>query len=658
MTIGGGKRRILLVLVVVGLFIATANLLARPGSSVRSTIDKVSFPGKSRPKQDAPSGSELGRPYVPVDHHPISELIKEADQKWRMYEDSRSSTFKEVVSKYRRRYGRHPPPRFPEWYQFARDRNVHNADDFDQVMDDLRPFWAVDPLTIRKLAAHMSEKEVDGVAGIHIRSHKVIHLTNPSWRSANMVTMIPNFIQHLPDMDIAVNRLDQPRVVVPWEDMQGLLATETYRRQMLPEAFGDFSTNMSDFLNTTVENDESPREDAGWYGAAGRQYMEIAKTACPPEAHANNGGVDQVVAEALYKNRLGGVVTNFNLSSDLCTVGPEIQDKHGLLFSASSISATKRLVPVFGECKVNVNSDILFPANMYWMHDDRYDYNGKSDVDWNEKEDKLLWRGVTSGGAQVEDTWRRLHRQRLVMSLNSTEMENQKVRILAEQPEARGEYENYRQFGPSEFAQQYTDVGFVEAFGCHPNCSYLHDNVLSFKPQISLPEQFKSKFLVDVDGHSFSGRWRAFLESKCLGIKATIFREWHDSRLFAWRHFVPMDNRFDDIYTLLTYFIGTGESQGERLPGVPYVARHDAEGRRIAQQGREWANKVLRRDDIEVRPNGCYELWLKTSNPRTQVYMFRLLLEYGRIIDDNRDRIGYSGDGSELDKLDSSHALI
>ena len=28
--------------------------------------------------------------------------------------------------------------------------------------------------------------------------------------------------------------------------------------------------------------------------------------------------------------------------------------------------------------------------------------------------------------------------------------------------------------------------------------------------------------------------------------------------------------------------------------------------------------------------------------------MFRLLLEYGRIIDDNRDRIGYSGDGSEL----------
>ena len=35
-----------------------------------------------------------------------------------------------------------------------------------------------------------------------------------------------------------------------------------------------------------------------------------------------------------------------------------------------------------------------------------------------------------------------------------------------------------------------------------------------------------------------------------------------------------------------------------------------------------------------------------------QIYMYRLLLEYGRIIDDNRDRIGYSGDGSELDNYD------
>ncbi|MCJ1393527.1 hypothetical protein MMC18_006402 [Xylographa bjoerkii] len=635
MALSGGKRRILLILVAVGFCIIIVNLLALPGSDIRSTINKVPFPGKTKPSHNAPADTELGRPYVPVDDHPISKLIVEADQTWRQYDSDRSMTFKETVGKYRRRYGRHPPPRFQDWYKFAKDKNVYNIDDFEQVMDDLRPFWAIEPKVIRRLAAHMWEVDVDGVAGIHIRDKKIVSQTNKSWRSETMVTLIEKFVDHIPDMDIALNRFDQPRVVVPWEDMQGLLATETFRRQMLPEAYGEFTTNMTDMLNTTVEHDDGPREDPGWYGAAGRQYMEIAKTACPPEAHANEQGPDQATAEARYKSRLGGVVTNFNLSSDLCTIGPEIQDKHGFLFSASSISATKRLVPVFGECKVNVNSDILFPASMYWMHDDRYDYDDRYDVEWEDKDDIVIWRGATSGGGQVEDSWRRMHRQRLVMLLNGTEMHDQTVRILAEQPEARGEYENFRQFNPSQFAQQYTDVGFTVAFGCFPNCSYLYDNVLSLVPEMKLSEQFKSKFLVDVDGHSFSGRWRAFLESRSLGIKATIFREWHDSRLFAWRHFVPMDNRFDEIYTLLTYFIGSGDPQAERLPGVPYVAKHDAEARRIAQQGREWANKVLRRDDIEI-------------------YMFRLLLEYGRIIDDNRDRIGYSGDGSELDKYDSS----
>ena len=47
----------------------------------------------------------------------------------------------------------------------------------------------------------------------------------------------------------------------------------------------------------------------------------------------------------------------------------------------------------------------------------------------------------------------------------------------------------------------------------------------------------------------------------------------------------------------------------------------------------------------------------RSKADEVQIYMFRLLLEYGRIIDDNRDRIGYSGDGSELDKYDGVSPL-
>ncbi|KAL8832765.1 MAG: hypothetical protein Q9170_004763 [Blastenia crenularia] len=638
MKISKPRRRVLfLIISIFAIFAVVANFfvfLGLTGSDIGSQFSRLPIPGLHRKPWH--SGETTEGPYEPIDAHPISQLIAEADKAWATYENSRSTTFRQTVSKYRRKYGRHPPPGFKEWYQFARKRNVHNIDDFEQIMDDLRPFWAIEPKALRNLAANMWRDDKNGVAGIHIRKHKIVKQTNKSWRSETLITLIEKIVKYLPDMDIAMNRLDQPRVVVPWDDMQAHLKKELETRRIPPEASPDFSTGLDNLLNMTSEEEPAHKEDPEWFPAHGKQYIETAKLACPPESHARNTEIPKADVESRYKNRLGGIISNFNLSSDLCTVGPEIQDLHGFLYAGSTVIPTKRLVPMFGECKVNINSDILFPANMYWKHDERYDYDEKHDhLDWDHKQDSMIWRGVTSGGTQTADNWQKMHRQRLVKIVNSTEMMNQDpVRILTEQPEKAGEYENFRQFHPSEFAANHTDVGFTETMSCVPDCSF-YDNVFSMKPSAPFPEQFKQKFLVDVDGHSFSGRWHAFLESKSLGIKATIFREWHDSRLFAWRHFVPMDNRYDDVYSILTYFLGVGTAPDPHVagPNGAYVMRHDAEGKRIANQGREWAKKVLRRDDIEI-------------------YMFRLLLEYGRIMDDNRDRIGYAGDGSELDKYD------
>jgi hypothetical protein len=58
---------------------------------------------------------------------------------------------------------------------------------------------------------------------------------------------------------------------------------------------------------------------------------------------------------------------------------------------------------------------------------------------------------------------------------------------------------------------------------------------------------------------------------------------------------------------------------------------------------------------LEVRICSCGKTRLRAN--RYQIYTYRLLLEYARLIDDNRDRIGYSQDGSELDKYDASHPL-
>ena len=589
-------------------------------------------------------------PIQPIEHfdlHPIAQLMQDADAQWRPYETDISTTFRQTVEKYRSKYGRHPPPGFKEWYIFARERDVFNIDDFEQVMDDLRPFWAINGSEIRMRAAHMWENFDFGVMAIHIRDHKVVKVENPSWRSDTMVKVINKFIQYLPDMDIPINRLDQPRVIVPWEDMQQHLRVEYETRVMPPEVMDSFSKDQQDLRDMSIQDrdqDKSTRLHDEWFFAPGQQYMKIAAKGCAPESPArSNMSISE--ADRLYKEPRAGLVSNFNLSTDLCTIGPAIQDLHGMLYSASSIIASHKLVPLFGECKVNVNNDILFPANMYYLHDDRYDYNEEEDLDWRNKQDTIIWRGVTSGGVQLADNWDRMHRQRLVQLLNGTYLNaaGKEVKVLTEQSsgpdKANTTYDLYDRFQPSRFIDSHSDVGFTEPMSCIPNCSF-YDEVFAWKQPVSLTSQFRSKYLIDVDGHSFSGRWHAFLQSKSLGFKATIFREWHDSRLLAWRHFVPVDNRYDDLYSLLTYFIGYGKpykqhaEEGEDLNPLVFIAPHDKEAQKIARQGREWANKVLRREDIEV-------------------YMFRLLLEYGRIIDDNRDHIGYSGDGSELDKFDA-----
>lgn len=530
------------------------------------------------------------------DEHPIVGLMRQADTAWNEYEDNRSTTFKETVAKYRRKYGRHPPPAFRDWYKFARERNVHNIDDFEQIMDDLRPFWGVQPATLRSYGARLSEDPVNGVSGLHIRAKKVWKLTNANWRVETLAQMVEPFIEFLPDMDIAMNILDQPRIVVPWDDMQKLLKIEESTRHVSADPIPQWSQDPTGLLK---ENDTEPLlQDPNFFTAHGQQYMKIAREACPPESHARSVNSSAAAADELYKFPVGGFVNNFNRSSDLCTVGPEIEDKHGFLFAPSTIIPSRELLPIFGECKVNVNSDILFPANMYYRNDQRYEYDPTFDYEWDDKLDSMIWRGVTSGGTNTADNWKKMHRQRLVLLSNGTELASTEVKIMVADPSQKGSYLDYDHFNPSKYATDHTDVGFTGGLACVPDCSF-YDDVWTYKNETSLSQQFMSKFVVDVDGHSFSGRWHAFLKSKSLGIKSTIFREWHDSRLFAWRHFVPLDNRYDELYAILTYFTGVGTVDGKS--GDAYMPRHDFEGRKLGRQGREWAAKVLRKEDIEVR---------------------------------------------------------
>jgi len=167
-----------------------------------------------------------------------------------------------------------------------------------------------------------------------------------------------------------------------------------------------------------------------------------------------------------------------------------------------------------------------------------------------------------------------------------------------------------------EWLDQWANIGFTD-LSCTPpqngRCNYTNHYFRQTKG-LKMVEQFASKYTPDIDGNSFSGRYLGFLRSTSLPIKATVWREWHDSRLVAWKHFVPMDSRFVDYYGIMEYFLG-------------YEGRndHDSVAEKIATEGKAWAERVLRKEDM-------------------QVYVVRLLLEYARLLDDKRERLGWVDD--------------
>jgi len=153
------------------------------------------------------------------------------------------------------------------------------------------------------------------------------------------------------------------------------------------------------------------------------------------------------------------------------------------------------------------------------------------------------------------------------------------------------------------------DVHFSHVGQCDPGDCDAQKEFFDIVEPVNQYDAFDYKYLLDIDGNAFSGRYYAFLQSKSLVYKLAVFREWHDEWLKAWVHYVPLGLQGDEYVEAVRYF---DQEEAGRI-----------QARAIAKDGRDWSKKVLRNDGLEV-------------------WYFRLLLEYGRLVDDNRYNIGFS----------------
>jgi Glycosyl transferase family 90 len=551
--------------------------------------------------------------------HPIATLINTAEDAFTHLLSKETHDLASAARAYREARGRHPPPGFDAWFEVARQHDVVMVEEFwDQIYHDLRPLWAL-PANQLRADARSNDMVVNIIGG------KAEANTGWFWHTI-WAQMIGTVSEYLPDMVVPCNAMDEPRLIVPWETINNYVETEQTSRRMPAAA------DTSDVYHNWRKDDEDKSVESTQVHWEQGSSISLVRQACHPDSNIRYA--DQISERftngEIPEHMVDGFVANYTLSTNLCHQ-PDLASFHGAINSPLTANWSQQLIPLFGGSKLAVNNEILLPAPMPWTEDERFSAGEGADTDWDSKENQAMWRGTATGGRHRPKNWHQFHRHRFVYLTNGTKLrmvDQLHDKILTPQfmETASSSLSKATLDHLPEYVKYTNDVGFTDLF-CDPPgenglCWYL-DNDYAVLPSVPMSQQFNHKYLPDIDGNSFSGRYRAFLLSTSLPIKATIYREWHDSRLMAWKHFVPMDNHFTDYYGILEYFRGF-----EGIGDSAEVPAHDEAARKIAHDGRDWAKKVLRKEDM-------------------QIYVFRLLLEYARVCDENRDSLGFVGDLKE-----------
>ncbi|KAJ5084535.1 hypothetical protein NUU61_009114 [Penicillium alfredii] len=559
----------------------------------------------------------LYKPFLAFDDgscdHPVFRIAMEAQKSFNATLEKQSQSLDEAIAEYQRRYRMPPPPHFDKWYEFARERKVVLIDEYDGIYHALLPFWGVSPSVIRA-RTRQDLGFANVMMGVSVRNGRAIHLFDGQGEYQQSATMaiLEKFSQWLPDMDLAFNVHDEPRVVVPHEELQRMVSSGR-------EAHGRLARNVSlinEFSRSKDVVDPIPEVTTSRYNNIERQETWLAsRLSCPPDSPARSLDGDAPDDTASYAVEPLGFVWNQTAFSDICK-NPSLRHRLGVFERPNAFKITSELSAVFSMSRPSSFQDIVVPSP--WYHQDVTAFDEGHSVAWEDKIHDLYWRGGDSGGHSRGGSWRNLIRQRVIGNLTHPTSPRYILRPKNETSLAsctfggKGNGWEAHKVRATNSSRLF-NTKFTRFENCDDDC-FEATEFLGEAERDSQDEAWKHRYLLDMDGHAYSGRFYAFMRSKSLPMKLSLFREWHESVLIPWVHYVPLSKDTNEYTELLRYF------------------EEDVSGRNmsksIAQEGRDWAYKAVRNEDMEV-------------------YMFRLFLEFARVQDDNRESLGYHIDPSQ-----------
>ncbi|KJZ77551.1 hypothetical protein HIM_03275 [Hirsutella minnesotensis 3608] len=550
------------------------------------------------------------------DRHPISELMYHAQirhNRWLLTAGT-SQSLPVAVRVYEERHaGRAPPPNFAEWYKNASGSPV--IDSFEQIDRDLEPFWSLSPAELRKRAVLTAADP--SAAVIKIQNGEVARSDSANTADQQdldeMVEMIRKFSKLLPDMILPINLGPSPRILPSWKSLQpknradtGLIAKLISKRWR-----GPFKRATGPPL-TDADHKTLNAANATFYGA--NDFRQMRQEACPPTSRANarpDWHIEQFCTECVDQYSWGQLVNNFDRSLEICDQ-PDLNHLHGFSLTDQRLAPIRQLVPLFGASKTDEFKDILIPLPRSRLE--------KPDVTWqfSRRYDQLFWRGEPGNHEVNLQALRGSQKYRLLHLLKAPESHDDVTMILPTREQA----EHFRaERVPAVEAMQTLPmrISMVDSTCSGRECSVMRQ-IYGAEADTEEALEYRYILLTDEDDGPPSQTLRA-IRSGSVPFVSTIFRTWYTERLIPWLHFVPIDVRYQGLHTTFAYYTGTqNRSQLNGRDTALQNRTEDAEW--IARRGRLWAEQALARKDMEI-------------------YLFRLLLEWGRLIDDRREEIGY-----------------
>lgn len=598
-----------------------------------------------------------GRVSQALKEHPIERYTKLAHKRFDEKLKRQSKTLKQAVDEYKRRYGRNPPKGFDRWWEFAQAYNFIMVDEFDAVVDDLAPFWNLSGVEVARRAKQAAD--LPSMDLVSIRNGKAVRSKKKDGpeggaRGRNFANILDEFASELPDLDFAINALAEGRVVVPWEHIHYPNMTDQ-----------DSSAGVQALLG-------SRKFTADWRGDG--SVWEIWRRSCPPNSPARRmlasktnpfaASIDYLQPELEGRGRDFSFATTSPSRLDYCQ-HPEAHSTQGHFYS--DWRTIPVLYPIFSPARAAGFSDIRIPSHYYYKPSRQYTYGWDLDthtildtdaleMPWEAKSDLVYWRGSTTGGGSTPPGHVAAYQRHRFVRIASDGSETQRA-VTFEEPAGSNTWVTV-EVPVGRLNEEVVDVAFISAtHKDYPGGLGALFAEHRFADAVPLGAHWAHKYLADLDGMGYSGRFMAFLESGSVPLKSTVYKEFFSDWIEPWVHFIPLSSSYRELYNIQAYYSGPsdamyeaykasiaeeeeqdvleGDWEGEASmvyddaahvarwpPAGPRNPEGDEKLRKIAQAGRAWKLTTGRQEDFEV-------------------YVYRLCLEYARLCAADREAMDF-----------------